>query len=64
MSKGPNCKARQYSDQMSCECGLAWDVGDPDPPECRKGNVAKQELASIRNALQAPTRKSGGWAHE
>ncbi len=29
------CKARQYSDQMACECGLAWDMNDPDPPECR-----------------------------
>lgn len=29
------CKARQYSDQMSCVCGLAWDKGDPNPPECR-----------------------------
>lgn len=31
-----NCKARQYSDQMQCgACGLAWDVNDPEPPECR-----------------------------
>lgn len=29
-----NCKARQYSDQMLCACGLAWDVNDPEPPEC------------------------------
>lgn len=28
------CKARQYSDQMSCVCGLVWDVNDPDPPKC------------------------------
>lgn len=29
------CKARQYSDQMQCgRCGLAWDVSDPEPPEC------------------------------
>lgn len=31
-----NCRARQYSDQMQCVCGLAWDVNDPDPPECPK----------------------------
>lgn len=31
----PNCKARQYSDQMLCECGLAWDVNDSEPPECK-----------------------------
>jgi len=29
------CKARQYSDQMICgQCGLQWDVNDPEPPEC------------------------------
>ena len=29
------CEARQYSDQMQCgRCGLAWDVNDPEPPEC------------------------------
>lgn len=30
-----DCKARQYSDQMMCACGLAWDVNDIDPPECQ-----------------------------
>lgn len=35
------CKARQYSDQMLCgQCGLGWDVNDPDPPEC---GVARRE---------------------
>lgn len=28
------CGARQYSDQMLCECGLAWDTNDPEPPAC------------------------------
>lgn len=28
------CRARQYSDQMQCPCGLAWDMNDPDPPQC------------------------------
>ena len=31
------CKARQYSDQMQCPCGLAWDVNDPEPPHCPEG---------------------------
>jgi hypothetical protein len=30
------CKARQCNEQMLCECGLAWDVNDPEPPGCRK----------------------------
>lgn len=29
------CLARQHSDQMTCACGNAWDVNDPDPPACR-----------------------------
>ncbi|EPH1213580.1 hypothetical protein R2389_003534 [Pseudomonas aeruginosa] len=31
-----SCKARQHSDQILCECGLGWDVNDPDPPQCPK----------------------------
>lgn len=35
MSNNHHCQARQYSDQMICgKCGLAWDVNDPEPPEC------------------------------
>ena len=34
-SKPLGCVARQYSDQMQCgPCGLAWDVNDPEPPQC------------------------------
>jgi hypothetical protein len=29
------CHAVQMSDQMVCgQCGLQWDVNDPEPPEC------------------------------
>ena len=29
------CVARQHSDQMIChQCGLVWDVNDPDRPVC------------------------------
>lgn len=29
------CRAKHRGDQMMCdECGLVWDVNDPDPPEC------------------------------
>lgn len=48
------CKARQYGDQMSCECGLGWDTNDPDPPMCRKKVVAHQELAASRAILEQP----------
>ncbi|WP_158589809.1 hypothetical protein [Gemmobacter lutimaris] len=35
----PACVARQYSDQMVCaKCNLAWDVNDPEPPQCRAGS--------------------------
>lgn len=34
--RGGPCEAVQYSDQMQCaRCGLAYDVNDPEPPECR-----------------------------
>lgn len=58
MSKPNTCKARQYSDQMACACGLAWDMNDPAPPECRSGVVAKQELAAMRVTLSEPARWS------
>lgn len=28
------CVAKQYSDMMSCECGLRWDTNDSHPPRC------------------------------
>ncbi len=31
----PGCEALQFGDQWQCgRCGLAWDVGDSDPPKC------------------------------
>lgn len=45
----PLCKARQYSDQMACsECGLSWDVNDPEPPICGKKTALPGELAESR----------------
>lgn len=35
------CKARRVNDQMMCECGLAWDVADTEPPECPRTVVVK-----------------------
>ena len=32
------CRIRRINDQMLCgmpQCGIAYDVGDPDPPPCR-----------------------------
>lgn len=37
-NKRYDCKAVQCEDEMQCAaCGLAWDVGDSEPPECRNG---------------------------
>lgn len=34
--KRHGCKAVQYSDQYHCpQCGLTWDVNDPEPPACQ-----------------------------
>lgn len=42
-----SCSARQYSDQMVCKpCGLAWDMNDPHPPEC-KGSCVKNIVAPV-----------------
>jgi hypothetical protein len=30
------CPAKQFSDQMVCDCRAVWDVNDPHPPECRR----------------------------
>jgi len=38
-----NCKARRYGDQMMCECGLAWDVDDSEPPVC--GSESRRQEA-------------------
>ena len=53
------CQARQYSDQMLCRCGLAWDVNDLEPPECRKifhrptMRVPSGSIYSIRDNIDA-----------
>lgn len=42
-------KARQYGDQMQCHvCGKAWDVNDPEPPEC----ITESELKKARGLEQ------------
>jgi hypothetical protein len=33
------CEIKQFSDQSACmQCGQAWDVNDPFPPECPLNN--------------------------
>jgi len=43
------CKAYQASDQMICQCGLQWDMNDPDPPECTsdKLDMVKKHITRI-----------------
>jgi hypothetical protein len=57
MNLPAGCKARQFSDQMLCECGLAWDVNDPDPPECLVSKVVleptpHEHLERLREGLK------------
>lgn len=52
-----HCQARQYFDQMSCtQCGLLWDVSDPEPPECKPQETNRERayrwLAKIRRMLE------------
>lgn len=45
-----NCKAVQFSDQMYCVCGNAWDINDTTPPACRTGSPLDQPLPPAPNA--------------
>lgn len=45
-----SCHARQFGDQMSCvPCGLLWDVGDPEPPQCKRHDHRKAEVRAAFN---------------
>lgn len=54
--------AIQYSDQMQCaKCGKAWDVNDPDPPECtpvREVHIRKGCTPGPTTYLDVDTRLS------
>lgn len=60
------CDAKRYSDQMQCACGLAWDVNDPDPPQCRRqrhvepGKRATPRIIEARRELEAMQAASDG----
>jgi hypothetical protein len=41
------CKAYQVEDQMMCQCGLQWDVGDPYEPTCKV-----ERLEQVKNHIQ------------
>ncbi len=49
------CQARQYSDQMICAtCGLAWDMNDPDPPQCLRFDArTRQAKATAKFEAEA-----------
>lgn len=55
------CLARQYSDQMQCACGLAWDMNDPDPPECPQERQYRQMQES--EYRESTTRGKGNVSH-
>lgn len=52
--KTSTCKARRFSDQMQCACGLSWDINDVDPPECPRSVNGNLALEKIRDELSAP----------
>lgn len=45
------CEARRQGDQMQCRCGLAWDLNDPDPPQCQKAAVGNEALGQARKII-------------
>lgn len=39
------CQARQHSDQMFCkQCGIGWDMNDPEPPTCGRKSVTLEDV--------------------
>ena len=62
MSDKPrDCKARQYSDQMMCDqCALAWDMNDPEPPECGQGGVDNDYQTEKKKVLYESAGNGGG----
>ena len=47
------CKAIRRNDQMCCDqCGLQWDIDDPDPPVCVNGEQqGRQVLDALKKEL-------------
>ncbi len=42
------CKARQVGDQMRCaQCGIVWDVTDPEPPTCRIEHREREKYLEV-----------------
>lgn len=42
------CYARRINDQMQCgKCGLAWDIDDPEPPQCKNEVEVPRSMAKF-----------------
>jgi len=42
------CRSRRTDDQMICgQCGLAWDINDPEPPSCRMAVTPAEFLGKL-----------------
>ena len=41
---------------MLCACGLSWDVGDSDPPKCRRVRHVPDSDAADRKLVQTYAR--------
>lgn len=55
------CDARQHSDQMVCgRCGTAWDVNDPEPPQCGKTGADARSSGAPSQSLPKRRRSDYG----
>lgn len=63
-----DCTATQHSDQMSCRYGLAWDMNDPEPPQCHtsgkcpRGGEVDMSRMSTEVKLELPVEDASGFA--
>jgi hypothetical protein len=59
--KAKDCRALRQLDEMKCAaCGLAWDVGDKNPPACNPASQSKQVCAYLDRETLVRASKIGG----
>lgn len=55
-------RIRQYSDEMHCECGITWEVGEDKPP-CQELTDRDRESRSERGKSHIKSLRSKYFGH-
>jgi len=60
-----HCKAYQQSDEMVCsDCGLRWDVNDPEPPKCQPRREPLVRLIGLSGAAGSGKSTAAQYLHD